>query len=189
MPPLKKRALLISGSSVINVLCATVADAFEVYGASQYGELLAEHCWCVYILEALFVKINNSLTFDAPEMLVPAEIAVEPLCVAGSLDHERRADIAEGQQGPVDGVKRDVRKSAPDAAEDHLGRGMVLGLDQGTIDRRSLWCYAKPGLATIALELTYPCLHLLIFAVTYHLLHLSPHGFCFDDAPNRMGLF
>ena len=72
------------------------------------------------------MKVHNSFAPDTFEVLVGFEVGVVPFGVARAFDGKGQAQIAQGQQRPIDRVQRDAGKAPADLAEDGLGRGVFV---------------------------------------------------------------
>jgi hypothetical protein len=119
------------------------------------------------------MEVYDMPALKAFEMLMVFQIGVESFGVARAFDDERRADFAQGQQGPVDRIERDAGKNLAHLAKNGVRRGMVRGLQECLVDRRTLWsdfqtCFAAPDAKSF---------HTLLDPMPSPCIRFSPHGY------------
>jgi hypothetical protein len=72
-------------------------------------------------------------------MMVVRRIRVEAFGAAEGLHHLDHPDGGKGQQGPVDGIKRNIWKIFFDRSEHQIRRGVLLRSDEDPVYGDTLW--------------------------------------------------
>ena len=71
-------------------------------------------------------------------MVMRRRISIKAALFALPWHPTHQTTLLQGGQGPVDRVQGDGRRLGPHPPPDHLGRGMVLGCDHGSVHEIAL---------------------------------------------------
>jgi len=148
-----------------------VTISFQIYGLSVYGEPGLKVFRNVNGVKRLVMEVYDSLALNASEMLMNFQVGVEPLGVSRAFDDEGGAEFAQGQQRPIDRIEGNAREGLSDLPEHRLGARVLCALEEGLVDRHTLWSDLATRLAALGLK----GVHLLGDPVSHHCACFSPH--------------
>jgi hypothetical protein len=117
---------------------AFITDALENHALAEHVEMLGDLRRDLQDIEVWMAKIQYLATGCAMQVVMAGEIGIEPLGSAEYFDDIHDTDPRKSQQGTVDRVIGYVGVLPAHDAINGIGRGMIVPLDQLTVDRNPL---------------------------------------------------
>jgi hypothetical protein len=145
---------------------AFVAKAFENNLFAEDGEIFFYGSRDVEIVERAVFEVEDLIALDASEVVVVICIGIETLRVAASFDNPDQSYVREGENGPVNRIKRNIRKNLLDFFVDRFCVRMVFRILKRIVYSNTLGSDPE----TVFSALRNKEIGQIVFVVSFHIV-------------------